>query len=125
MVHGTWCNAKTVPMTCKYCGSSIFYFFCDCGCKTFFEELGEPWPRHYCVEYQKTLGFTPQIKPKVILHKKMVTWELIKTENDIDIEVDANYGNIINVNISRNKVEKIRIENRSRGRKVHTSNWNY
>ena len=50
--HGTWCNSRTFPMTCKYCGERIFYFTCDHGSRVLFDELGPPWPRHECIEYQ-------------------------------------------------------------------------
>ena len=46
--HGEHCNSKTYPTNCKQCGSKIFYFSCDCGCKVFFEELGHPWNVHHC-----------------------------------------------------------------------------
>ena len=45
------CNAKTYPITCKYCNESVYYFSCDCGSGVFFEELGPPWPRHDCHAY--------------------------------------------------------------------------
>ena len=45
------CNAKTYPITCKYCGESVYYFSCDCGSSVFFEKLGDPWPRHNCRPY--------------------------------------------------------------------------
>jgi len=48
--HGWWCNARTYPTTCRYCGAEVFYFSCDCGCKVFFDALGPPWPRHQCAE---------------------------------------------------------------------------
>ena len=48
--HGWWCNSRTYPMTCKYCGDRVFYFSCDCGSKLFFDELGQPWPIHRCLE---------------------------------------------------------------------------
>lgn len=50
-IHGWWCNARTYPTVCRYCGRAVFYFSCDCGCKVFFDELGPPWPRHLCLPY--------------------------------------------------------------------------
>lgn len=47
-IHGRWCNSRTYPLECKYCGQRIFYFSCDYGSKLFFDELGEPWPVHHC-----------------------------------------------------------------------------
>ncbi len=49
--HGAWCNARTYPTMCQYCGQRVFYFSCDCGCRVFFNSLGPPWPEHHCIEY--------------------------------------------------------------------------
>ena len=40
------CNAKTIPITCRFCGEEVYYFSCDHGAKVFFEKLGPPWTRH-------------------------------------------------------------------------------
>ena len=58
--HGYWCNTKTYPMKCQYCHEKVFYFSCDHGCKVFFDELGDPWPEHYCEEYQKHMTKTSE-----------------------------------------------------------------
>lgn len=47
--NGPRCNMRPQPTTCKYCGAHIFYMSCDCGCKFFVSELGEPWPKHPCL----------------------------------------------------------------------------
>lgn len=47
-VHGYWCNANTIPLTCRDCGDGIFFFQCDCGCRVLFDYLGPPWPQHRC-----------------------------------------------------------------------------
>jgi len=47
-VHGLWCGARAWPTNCPTCGHPVFFFMCDCGSKVFFDELGEPWPRHDC-----------------------------------------------------------------------------
>jgi len=52
-LHGYWCNARTYPTRCSYCGEAVFFFSCDCGCKVFFDSLGAPWPEHRCLEYLK------------------------------------------------------------------------
>lgn len=49
-IHGAWCNARTIPMRCRYCGEDVFYFTCNCGCKVFFDALGSPWVTHNCLE---------------------------------------------------------------------------
>lgn len=47
-VHGTICNTKTFPLTCRSCSSRVFFFQCDCGARVFFDSLGPPWPEHDC-----------------------------------------------------------------------------
>lgn len=50
-VHGPWCNTRTYPTRCRYCGEQVFFFSCDCGCRVFFDPpLGPPWPEHNCNE---------------------------------------------------------------------------
>ena len=44
--HGYWCKTKTFPMSCKACGSRIFFFQCDHESRVLFDELGWPWPIH-------------------------------------------------------------------------------
>ena len=53
--HGAWCNTKTRPSDCRYCGSRVYYFTCDCGCKVFFEDSAPPWDQHKCQERQNVL----------------------------------------------------------------------
>ena len=48
-IHGYWCNTKTFPMSCKGCGSRIFFFQCDHDSRVLFDELGWPWPIHDCL----------------------------------------------------------------------------
>ena len=62
--HGWWCNSKTIPITCKYCGDGIFWFSCDCGSSKLFDELGEPWPIHNCVGYARSSYYFPYRKKK-------------------------------------------------------------
>ena len=49
--HGYWCNTRTYPTRCRYCGDPVYYFSCDHGCRVFFNELGAPWPEHRCLDY--------------------------------------------------------------------------
>ena len=58
--HGYWCNTRTFPTVCRYCGNSVFYHQCDCGSKVFFNSLGSPWPVHNC---QNLAGASPT-KPR-------------------------------------------------------------
>jgi len=53
--HGWWCNSRTYPLICKYCGSKIFHLSCDCGSSVLFDELGWPWPRHQCAGHASKL----------------------------------------------------------------------
>ena len=105
LIHGRWCNAKTIPMTCRYCGSDVFYFSCNCGCKVFFDELGDPWPRHYCEEYVSSLSNSTQ---STILIKNTFSWELVNNDNQILLENE--YEKTIIINKDKNKNKNISIE---------------
>lgn len=48
LVHGLSCGSKTFPLRCRYCAKPIFLFACNCGSVALFEELGAPWPKHFC-----------------------------------------------------------------------------
>ena len=39
---------KHIQTNCPSCNQSVFYFSCDCGCRVFFDKLGQPWPIHSC-----------------------------------------------------------------------------
>jgi hypothetical protein len=137
MTHGSWCHAKTIPMTCKYCGEKVFFFFCNCGCKVFFDELGDPWPRHNCQEYINSIQsssvnyYVDIIKKIDKIEKRLVdkniqkgnkliindngSWELIfdKEENII---LDDEFKDIININKNKghsNNIHILKIENQS------------
>lgn len=47
-VHGSWCRARTWLTRCPTCGHRVYFFMCNCGSKVFFDDLGDPWPRHDC-----------------------------------------------------------------------------
>ena len=66
--HGYWCNSKTYPTTCRYCGEQVFFFTCDCGCKVFFDSLGPPWPTHNCIERVESLLGTEGLARHVRLY---------------------------------------------------------
>lgn len=51
MPHGRWCNSRTYPTRCQYCGKQVFFFMCDCGSRVVFDALGQPWPIHHCEEW--------------------------------------------------------------------------
>lgn len=52
-IHGAWCNSRTYPTRCRYCGEDVFFFSCSCGSKVFFDSLGPPWPLHDCLERKR------------------------------------------------------------------------
>ena len=52
--HGIWCNTKTFPLNCRYCGSNIFFFQCDHESRVLFDALGWPWPLHDCLSPRPT-----------------------------------------------------------------------
>ena len=96
--HGWWCNSKTIPMTCKYCGDRIFWLSCDCGSSVLFDELGWPWPQHRCA------GLAP--KPTL---SRLGTDDLSATVlSHLDGEKTDEIARLIETNIERDYVQAIR-----------------
>lgn len=46
--HSIFCITKAFSTACPDCNQSVWFFSCNCGSKVYFNELGEPWPIHYC-----------------------------------------------------------------------------
>lgn len=83
--HGAWCNTKTRRLHCKYCGSRVYYFTYDCGCKVFFEDLGHPWNEHQCQERQNVLDVEirnaiRKLVPKVGIERTAILLEIEESE---------------------------------------------
>ncbi len=96
--HGWWCGARTYPLTCKYCGSAIFHFSCDCGCSVLFEALGSPWPVHRCLD-QSDLG-EMRLVPAAQDVREILSGTIASTLSDedwhklsrqIDASIDSDY----------------------------------
>ena len=81
--HGSWCNTVTEPRDCRYCRSRVFYFTCDCGCKVFFEDLGPPWNKHDCPEYQKEVD----VEIKNLIRKYVRKFGVEKTAVILELEI--------------------------------------
>lgn len=65
IVHGRWCNTKTFPLNCRYCGEQVFYFSCDHESRVFFDELGDPWPKHNCGHTENPVDNSPSTIPSI------------------------------------------------------------
>ena len=65
MIHGFYCKTHTFPTKCRFCGSDVFFFSCDCGSKVFFDELGSPWPVHNCIATGNTTDTRPSSQPSI------------------------------------------------------------
>jgi hypothetical protein len=85
MGHGVWCHSKTIPMTCRHCGQKIYYFFCDCGCRVFFDNLGGDWPIHECSGSHFKKASSAKPIPKILKPTEKVLWSLI-TADEIEKE---------------------------------------
>ena len=48
-------RSRTIPTRCRFCGAEVFYYEDQFGSKVFFDELGPPWPKHPCAEYEAFL----------------------------------------------------------------------
>jgi hypothetical protein len=65
--------------------SKDILFFCDCGCKVFFDELGSDWPIHDCIGYNK-LNAQKAITTELIKKDKKVSWTFVTAD-----EIDGKY----------------------------------
>ena len=81
--HGWWCNTKTYPTNCPSCNQPVFYFSCDCGCRIFFNKLGQPWPIHSCHSSQSN-NHVRKTSPKPLGRGNTVQKPLSPTERRHD-----------------------------------------
>jgi len=112
-VHGWWCNSKTIPMTCKYCGDQIFWLSCDCGSSVLFDELGWPWPQHQCA------GLAPKPTLSRLGPDDLSGSILSRLDGD---KADA-IARLIEANIERDYVEAIKKAAKGTKRRQRQSSW--
>src|SRR5438552_1788079 len=44
-------RSLTIPNArCPVCGESVFFYQNEYGSRVFFDELGPPWPKHWCTD---------------------------------------------------------------------------
>lgn len=54
-------SGYTVPnCSCPYCSSPVFFYESPSGGRVFFDELGPPWPKHFCLS--DSTGSIPKIR---------------------------------------------------------------
>ena len=82
-IHGWWCNTKTYPTHCPSCNHPVFYFSCDCGCRVFFNKLGQPWPIHSCHSAQPDSN-VPKISPKSLERRETIQKPTVYTGREHD-----------------------------------------
>ncbi len=111
--HGWWCNSKTVPMTCKFCGDQIFWLSCDCGSSVLFDELGWPWPRHQCA------GLTPKTTLSRLGPDDLSGSILSRLDSD---KADA-IAQLIDANIERDYAQAVKKAAKATERRQRQSAW--
>lgn len=111
--HGWWCNSKTIPMTCKFCGDQIFWLSCDCGSSVLFDELGWPWPQHRCA------GLAPKPTLSRLGTEDLSGSILGRLNRD---KADA-IARLIEANIERDYVEAIKRAAKGVKQRQRQSSW--
>ncbi len=111
--HGSWCNAKTIPMTCKFCSAQIFWLSCDCGSSVLFDELGWPWPQHRCI------GTVPKPTLSRLGTKDLSGRMVSRLEAN---QADA-IARLIDANIERDYVRAVKSAEQSNARRERQSAW--
>ena len=82
--------------TCRYCSAAVFFYQSPNGGRLFFDELGPPWPKHYCnfsAHLDLPIPEDMRIRPPIVaLERATYPWEkdrwkpLLKSELLPDIE---------------------------------------
>ena len=105
--HGYWCNTRTYPTTCRYCGESVFFFACDHGCKVFFDELGAPWPEHNCMD-----RWIAELGPDTF--GQLMAWRMMEPGVSIGTTIAPGHGEVLRSKAqSRDPLEPMNCEPRS------------
>lgn len=50
--HDITCRTRANQIICPDCKEKVWFFSCSCGTKVFFNDLGFPWEKHNCREFQ-------------------------------------------------------------------------
>jgi hypothetical protein len=60
-------HSLVFPVLCKYCGAPVYLFAAPDGGFAVFDELGPPWPKHWCRRFAETRTIDcsfPEPRPK-------------------------------------------------------------
>lgn len=107
--HSPSCTSRAIKLECWNCGEEVFYFFCSCGTKVFFDSLGSPWPIHDCNAFE-TKDLLEQIFETygVIDDSVINRLKIICEEKDTTLPPDA-LSKITNF-LHRNVSKRIKLE---------------
>jgi hypothetical protein len=111
--HQSECSTKIFVTKCPDCNSEVYFFSCSCGSKVFFEDVGYPWPIHYCKkrELREIIEILKDIERYT---DDEIAEVIINYEKAYDVEVPKAIMEIIEFHIGKRKypfkVEKIEID---------------
>ena len=70
-------ESYTIPdASCPVCGGKVFYYENSHGSKVFFDQLGPPWPKHFCTDNipqskgSNRVALKPYSRPKERYYRK-------------------------------------------------------
>ena len=65
-------SSYTHPAKCPVCHAAVFFYHSTDDGRVFFDELGPPWPKHYCTDTSTTPA---KLSPPTIDLKEMPNWK--------------------------------------------------
>ena len=68
-------HSYTIPIVCPICGDAVFLYQSEHGGRVFFDELGPPWPKHFCTDQARTVQPTASVATDQSLPTRRYSWQ--------------------------------------------------
>lgn len=94
--HGadqSWTACFVVPnASCPVCSAKVYYYQNKHGSRVLFDELGWPWPKHYCTNKSKTSALSRISVPEPFIDRKRgAIAELIGAAQTAEFDLNATF----------------------------------
>ena len=100
--HHSSCATKAFKYNCPACKEQVWFFSCTCGSKVFFDDLGAPWPQHYC-NAQKLIDTLNLVQGIDRMSEDEIYEVITKYEKTHRVEISEEMLQIVEDSIGRRK----------------------